>query len=130
MTQHGWLIVYHGVSEEREAGNDSSELCYSAGVMVLSKDHPHKILYRSTVPVLTPLTPEERHGTISNVVFPTGIDRRDDLGTPDRFDVYYGMADNRIGVAHLNVPDSLRLEYGVVNSSLSRSFRSDASDEN
>jgi len=27
------------------------------------------------------------------------IDRRDDLGSPDRFDVYYGMADNRIGAA-------------------------------
>jgi beta-1,2-mannobiose phosphorylase / 1,2-beta-oligomannan phosphorylase len=37
-------------------------------------------------------------------VFPTGIDRRDDLGSPDRFDVYYGMADKRIGVARLDVP--------------------------
>ena len=25
----------------------------------------------------------------------------------DRFDVYYGMADNRIGVARLDVPDFL-----------------------
>jgi hypothetical protein len=40
-------------------------------------------------------------------VFPTGIDRRDDLGTPDRFDVYYGMADNRIGVARLDLPEHL-----------------------
>jgi hypothetical protein len=40
-------------------------------------------------------------------VFPTGIDRRDDLGTPDRFDVYYGMADNRIGVARLDLPKDL-----------------------
>ena len=30
---------------------------------------------------------------------------RDDLGAPDRFDVYYGMADSRIGVARLDVPD-------------------------
>jgi len=48
-----------------------------------------------------PEGPLELHGTIDNVVFPTGIDRRDDLGRPDRFDVYYGMADNRIGVARL-----------------------------
>ena len=40
-------------------------------------------------------------------MFPTAIDRRDDLGLPDRFDVYYGMADNRIGVARLDVPESL-----------------------
>jgi predicted GH43/DUF377 family glycosyl hydrolase len=53
--------------------------------------------------------PQERDGTIANVVFPTGIDRRDGLGSPDRFDVYYGMADSRIGVARLNVPDFLPL---------------------
>ena len=41
------------------------------------------------------------------VVFPTGIDRRDDLGTPDRFDIYYRMADNRTGVVRLDLPDHL-----------------------
>jgi predicted GH43/DUF377 family glycosyl hydrolase len=41
------------------------------------------------------------------VVFPTGIDRRDDLGKPERFDVYYGMADSRIGVARLDLPEVL-----------------------
>jgi beta-1,2-mannobiose phosphorylase / 1,2-beta-oligomannan phosphorylase len=49
--------------------------------------------------------PQEHRGIIANVVFPTGIDRRDDLGSPDRFDVYYGMADYRIGVARLDLPD-------------------------
>jgi predicted GH43/DUF377 family glycosyl hydrolase len=49
--------------------------------------------------------PQERRGIIANVVFPTGVDRRDDLGSPDRFDVYYGMADYRIGVARLDLPD-------------------------
>ena len=51
-----------------------------------------------------PARPEERSGTVANVVFPTGIDRPDDLGPPERFDVYYGMADDRIGVARLEVP--------------------------
>ena len=65
------------------------------------------IRYRSPEPVLTPELPQERIGTVANVVFPTAIDRRDDLGLPDRFDVYYGMADNRIGVARLDVPEFL-----------------------
>jgi len=56
---------------------------------------------------LTPTIPQERIGTIGNVVFPTGIDRRGDIGQPDRFDVYYGMADNRIGVARLDLPNYL-----------------------
>ena len=104
LTRHGWLLLYHGVSKATEPDRTGRELCYSAGIMVLSKDHPREILYRSPEPVLTPESPEELRGTIANVVFPTGIDRRDDLGTPDRFDVYYGMADNRIGVARLDVP--------------------------
>jgi len=107
LTRHGWLIVYHGVGEMGEPGGDLHELCYSAGVMMLSIEHPQVIRYRSTEPALMPALPQERHGIIANVVFPTGIDRRDDLGLPDRFDVYYGMADYRIGVARLDLPDSV-----------------------
>jgi hypothetical protein len=47
---------------------------------------------------------------VANVVFPSGIDRRDDIGMPDRFDIYYGMADNRIGVARLDLPEFLPSE--------------------
>ncbi len=107
LTRHGWLTIYHGVSELSELSGSARKLCYSAGVLVLSEEHPRFIRYRSPEPVLTPELPQERQGTIANVVFPTGIDRRDDLGSPDRFDVYYGMADNRIGMARLDVPEHL-----------------------
>jgi predicted GH43/DUF377 family glycosyl hydrolase len=107
LCRHGWLVIYHGVDKTAEPTEDGPSLCYSAGVMVLSEDHPQVIRYRSAHPVLTPGLPQERQGTVANVVFPTGIDRRDDIGTPHRFDVYYGMADNRIGVARLDVPESL-----------------------
>jgi predicted GH43/DUF377 family glycosyl hydrolase len=113
LTRHGWLIVYHGVSEALKPSHDGHHFCYSAGVMVLSDEHPRLIRYRSAEPVLTPVLPEELHGAVDNVVFPTGIDRRDDLGTPDRFDVYYGMADNRIGVARLDLPDFLPPQGGA-----------------
>jgi beta-1,2-mannobiose phosphorylase / 1,2-beta-oligomannan phosphorylase len=107
LTRHGWLVVYHGVGDEAEAIKEGRGLRYSAGVMVLSVEHPRFILYRSPEPVLTPDLPQERRGGVSNVVFPTGIDRRDDLGAADRFDVYYGMADDRIGVARLDLPEVL-----------------------
>ena len=107
LSRHGWLIIYHGVSQMPDIPIDQHRLRYSAGVMVLAREHPRVILYRSPEPVLTPDLPQERIGTIGNVVFPTAIDRRDDLGLPDRFDVYYGMADNRIGVARLDVPEFL-----------------------
>ena len=106
-TRHGWLIIHHGVSELEAPVHSGRRLCYSAGVMILSREHPRAVVYRSAEPVLVPALPEERSGTIANVVFPTGIDRRDDLGRPDCFDVYYGMADDRIGVARLEVPEVL-----------------------
>lgn len=107
LTRHGWLILYHGVHKCESPAMVGRDLQYAAGIMVLSQHHPQKIVYRSSQPVLVPESPDELRGTISNVVFPTGIDRRDDLGMPDRFDVYYGMADSRIGVARLDLPNEL-----------------------
>ena len=43
MTRHGWLILYHGVSERPQPNASEHHLCYSAGVMVLSKEHPQMI---------------------------------------------------------------------------------------
>lgn len=115
LSKHGWLIIYHGVSEISNQDDEIKHLSYSAGVMVLSEKHPRNIHYRSIHPVLSPVMPEEQNGIVPNVVFPTGIDRRDDLGMPNRFDVYYGMADARIGSARLDLPDILPPE-GVADS--------------
>ncbi len=108
LTRHGWFFIYHGVSETTEG-----KMCYSAGAIVLSTENPHQIKYRSRDPVLSPETPHERVGVVDDVVFPTGLDRRDDLGTLDRIDVYYGMADHRIGVAYLEIPEALPSEAKV-----------------
>ncbi len=107
LTKHGWLVVYHGVDEFLQPKTHTEQLNYSAGVMVLSKEHPQIVLYRSPTPVLKPKPSTQRRGTPANVVFPSGIDRRDDLGQPDRFDIYYGMDDFRIGVARLDIPEVL-----------------------
>jgi len=107
LTRHGWMVIYHGVSDLPGPTGAGHPHRYSAGVMVLSGEHPRVIRYRSAEPILAPELPQERQGTVANVVFPTGIDRRDDLGSPERFDVYYGMADNQIGVARLDLPETL-----------------------
>jgi beta-1,2-mannobiose phosphorylase / 1,2-beta-oligomannan phosphorylase len=107
MTKHGWLFIYHGVTDLKAPSSDAHQITYSAGVMILSKDHPQELLYRSTHPVLSPQPSMGPRGTPSNVVFPTGIDRRDDIGQPDRLDVYYGINDFRIAVARLDVPETL-----------------------
>jgi predicted GH43/DUF377 family glycosyl hydrolase len=72
--------------------------------MVLAEEDPLRIEYRSHEPTLVPEDTKGPRGTFSNVVFPTGLDRRDDLGQPDRFDVYFGMNDFRIEAASFSVP--------------------------
>jgi beta-1,2-mannobiose phosphorylase / 1,2-beta-oligomannan phosphorylase len=104
LTPQGWLLVYHGVSETRDTPDTTGKRNYSAGIALLDEESPHLIRYRSREPVLKPELQEEREGIVPNVVFPTAIDRRDDIGMPGRFDVYYGMADNCIGVARLDFP--------------------------
>lgn len=107
LTKHGWLMVYHGVQKDKDSTIAKPTYCYSAGVMILEEDAPQNILYRSPKPILTPDLPDEKIGTVGNVVFPTGIDRRDDINEPNRIDIYYGMADNKIGVAKMEIPDRL-----------------------
>jgi beta-1,2-mannobiose phosphorylase / 1,2-beta-oligomannan phosphorylase len=104
LTRHGWLLIYHGVGGQLD--HSKKRLRYSAGALVLDRHHPDDIVYRSRRPTLTP-DENERAGLVPNVVFPTGIDQRTDMGQPDRLDVYYGMADDRIGVATLTIPHRL-----------------------
>jgi predicted GH43/DUF377 family glycosyl hydrolase len=67
--------------------------------MILAEGDPLQILYRSEEAVLEPEKETERFGVVDNVVFPTAIDDRG-----GRIDVYYGMADARIGAARLGIP--------------------------
>ncbi len=97
----GWLLVYHGVHPlYLTDGSPAPRGAYCAGVALLDGERPRHVLYRSATPLLTPDCVEERRGIVSNVVFPTGIDPRTDLGR-QVFDLYYGMADYRIGAARL-----------------------------
>lgn len=102
LTAHGWLLIYHGVAERQ------GHFRYSAGVVVLDRQRPEQVLYRTREPVLAP-EDEDQLGVVPDVVFPTAVDERSDIGCPDRVDVYYGMADSRIGVATLTLPRVLEL---------------------
>ena len=102
LTSMGWLLVYHGVGGRL----DQHRLHYSAGVAVLEARQPRHVLYRSPRPVLSPAE-TERSGLVPNVVFPTGLDVRNDLDQPNRVDMYFGMADDHIGVATLHLPDRI-----------------------
>ncbi len=93
----GWLVLHHGVTGElAHAFEQQKNVNYAAGAMILDADEPWRVLSRSSEPLLTPETEEERRGTVPNVVFPTAIE---DVGSQTF--VFYGMADSQIGAARL-----------------------------
>jgi predicted GH43/DUF377 family glycosyl hydrolase len=89
-TEHGWLLVYHGV-KETVAGE-----IYRVGLSLVDIDEPTHVLRRLDDWVLAPLEPYERNGDVPNVIFPCGI-----LHDPASGEVrlYYGAADSSICVA-------------------------------
>jgi beta-1,2-mannobiose phosphorylase / 1,2-beta-oligomannan phosphorylase len=97
----GWMSLFHGVDLIGDRHRKPA-LRYSAGVVIHDLERPHHILYRSPEPVMTPESRRERYGVVDNVVFPTGIDPRPDLGERT-YDVYYGMGDYSIGAARLTI---------------------------
>jgi predicted GH43/DUF377 family glycosyl hydrolase len=101
----GFLSVFHGVDRIADADGTSHGMRYSAGIIVHDAEQPHLIRYRSPNPILVPYTLDERNGIVNDVVFPTGIDVHPSL-TPRSYDVYYGMADARVGRVRLELDAS------------------------
>ena len=94
---YGWVTFYHGVEGRAD---DDPQRRYHAGVLVLDLDDPARVRYQSPRPVLSPQSVDEQVGLVGNVVFPTGV-----VAQPDgRIDVYYGMADQAIGLATTTLP--------------------------
>ena len=99
--REGWLALIHGVDQLRER-NGATRLRYCAGVIVHSASHIDKVLYRSPQPLFVPELPIEVRGKAGEVVFPTAIDPRPDVG--DRvYDIYYGMGDRAVGRGRLTL---------------------------
>jgi predicted GH43/DUF377 family glycosyl hydrolase len=89
-SEMGWILIYHGVSEEHR---------YSLGIALLQADDPTRILARQIEPILEPELEWEVYGHVPNVVFSCGH-----VLLEDRLLVYYGAADTVIGVAETDLP--------------------------
>jgi predicted GH43/DUF377 family glycosyl hydrolase len=93
LINEGWLLIYHGVSADR---------VYSLGTVLLDKNNPEQVLYRSEAPFLTPTEDYERFGKVPNVVFSCGQVMMD-----DQLLIYYGAADSSLCVATVDLAELL-----------------------
>lgn len=87
-TDRGWLMFYSNSDHEI----DEPEWQISAALLDL--DRPWQVIARTSEPLLTPETPDELHGIVARVAFPSGA-----VLVGDRVYVYYGTGDQGIALA-------------------------------
>jgi predicted GH43/DUF377 family glycosyl hydrolase len=97
-TEHGWLVIYHGVKETVDGG------IYRVGLALADLDEPTRILHRLPRWVFGPNAPYELQGDVPNTVFPCGLIHDEASG---RVRLYYGAADTSICVASAQLDDLL-----------------------
>lgn len=90
LTERGWLVLVHG--SDKQPGDDGAGV-YSAGAVILDRDEPWRVVARTPDPFMRPEQDFEKHGFVDNVVFPTAA-----LVRGDQLHVYYGAADEHLGV--------------------------------
>lgn len=94
LTEKGWLTVFHGVDLDLARGKNGWEekwqKRYCAGLMLLDKDDPSRVIGLLKEPLLTPETKwETEEGYRTNVIFPGGM-----VLEPDNtVKIYYGASD-------------------------------------
>ncbi|MDI6452761.1 hypothetical protein [Peloplasma aerotolerans] len=93
-TKHGWLVIYHGVSQQDEQ--------YRVGAMLLDLNDPKKIIARSSSYIMEPEYSYETDGYYTGCVFPTG-----NVIVDDTLYVYYGGADKFVCVATCDINELL-----------------------
>ncbi len=90
-TKEGWLLIYHGVSNDH---------VYSLGIALLDLNNPSKVLHRQIEPILEPELSWEKEGHVPNVVFSCG-----QVEMNGKIIVYYCGADTVIGAAEISTKD-------------------------
>jgi predicted GH43/DUF377 family glycosyl hydrolase len=97
-TEHGWLLIYHGV-KETVAGS-----IYRIGLALTDLHEPTRVLRRVPGWVFAPLAQYEREGDVPNTLFPCGLLHDHQSG---EVRLYYGAADTSICLATARLEDLL-----------------------
>lgn len=94
LTEKGWIEIYHGASKDNQ---------YKLGILLLDKDDPSKILYRSEKPWIESEMDYEKNGFMPNVIFPCGLTIEQDI-----VNLYYGNCDENICLLTFSLSELLK----------------------
>ena len=106
----GEETTFHAVDRDSARGKNGWEDVwqkrYSAGIMLLDLDEPHKVIGMSKLPLLAPEAPYEVAGGFRNhAIFPGGMI----LEQSGEVKIYYGAADTAECLATADIGDLLAL---------------------
>jgi len=107
-TPHGWLVTIHAVKRDPEHRLNGWESkgwfkTYYAGLMLLDRHNPSRVIGLMREPLLTPETNYELDGFRGSVIFPCGLI----LEPSGEVKMYYGAADTSVALATAHVNDLL-----------------------
>ena len=94
----GWLLIYCRIQNYGHPGT-----VFGIEAALLDANDPRKILARSRHPLLVPTEGYEVHGTVPNVVFPSGA-----TIVGEELHVYYGGADTVCAMASCHLPTLMK----------------------
>lgn len=93
-TEKGWLEIYHGATEKNR---------YCLGAILLDLKDPSVVIARSESPIMEPMADYERTGFFGEVIFTNGH-----IVKGDKIHMYYGAADEIVGLATFSIKEILK----------------------
>ena len=93
-TEKGWLMIYHGATRENR---------YCLGLILLDLEDPSIVIARSEDPIMEPTATYEKTGFFGEVIFTNGH-----IVKGDQIQMYYGAADEVIGLATFSIKEILK----------------------
>lgn len=107
VTERGILLLYNGAmgregtlayGRNLKAMYREGHSTYQLGWVLMDRNDPEKVIARCEEPVLSPTEPYELYGMVGYTLFASGL-----VEFKDKYFLYYGLSDNRIGVATANI---------------------------
>ncbi|MEO9870615.1 glycoside hydrolase family 130 protein [Ekhidna sp.] len=95
-TEKGWLLIYHAAQDTPQGFK------YHASAALLNLHNPQIEIARLKNPLISPTLKWEKEGIVNNIIFPSGA-----IVAEDHLYIYYGAADQRVGVATIKLNELL-----------------------
>jgi predicted GH43/DUF377 family glycosyl hydrolase len=94
LTDDGILLIYNGSNAENFNDTSLPKFTYAAGQALFDKNKPYKLINRTNKHFIHPDKEYEKVGEVNEVCFVEGL-----VYFKDKWFLYYGTADSKIGVA-------------------------------